>query len=182
MTSFNLLCVWIFQQIGGEGPCLWRSSRGSADSVMHWHTTGLMFNARCTCTFWMTTTITASWSWAFADVCVEGRGRISRLGMTQDIKRSSSLSQSDVPHQCIPQHQVGPGVCILWRDGVLCPVSESSYSCVAAHWSVNHCFKKAPSWHDLRRSSDVKPKQKKALIDAVKTFSLSINLPSSASH
>ena len=41
-------------------------------------------------------------------VCVEGRGRISRSGLTQDIKMGSCVFQCDVPHQCIAQRQVGP--------------------------------------------------------------------------
>ena len=29
-------------------------------------------------------------------------------------------------------------VCILWRDGVSCPVSAALHSCVAARWSSRH--------------------------------------------
>ena len=32
-------------------------------------------------------------------VCVEGPGRISRSGLTQDIKMGSCVFQCDVPHQ-----------------------------------------------------------------------------------
>ena len=52
-------------------------------------------------------------------VCVEGRGRISQSGLTQDIKMGSYVFQCDVPCQCIAQH-VGPvSVCC---DGVVCHV------------------------------------------------------------
>ena len=37
----------------------------------------------------------------------EGRGRISRSGLTQDIKMGSCVFQCDVPHQGIAQRQVG---------------------------------------------------------------------------
>ena len=83
-------------------------------------------------------------------VCVEGRGRISRLGLTQDIKMGSCVFQCEVPHRWIAQRQVWFRVCILWRGGVSCPVSAACHSCVAAHWSKYHCYKQAPSWYDLR--------------------------------
>ena len=67
-------------------------------------------------------------------VYVEGRGRISQSGLTQDIKMGSFVFQCDVPHQWIAQRQVGPVsvycdrvvchvLCILWWDMVSCPVS-----------------------------------------------------------
>ena len=43
-----------------------------------------------------------------------------------------------------------PLVCILWRDGVLCPVSAAWHSCVAAHWSKYNCYKQTPLWYYLR--------------------------------
>ena len=33
----------------------------------------------------------------------------------------------------------------------LSPVSEAWHSCVAAHWSMYHCYKEALSRYDLRR-------------------------------
>ena len=93
--------------------------------------------------FWLSTTITAS-SWAFAGVCVEGQGRISWSGLTQDIKMGSCVFQCDVPHQRIAQRQVDgvcchalclytvtgcvvmPCVCIQWRGVLSCPVSVYS--------------------------------------------------------
>ena len=33
-----------------------------------------------------------------------------------------------------------PCLCILWRDGESCPVSEAWHFCVAAHWSQYHCY------------------------------------------
>ena len=53
-------------------------------------------------------------------VCVEGRGRISRSGLTQDIKMVSCVFQCDVPHQWIAQRQVGP--VSVYCDGVGCRV------------------------------------------------------------
>ena len=53
-------------------------------------------------------------------VCVEGRGRISRSGLTQDIKMYSCVFQCDVPHQWIAQRQVGP--VSVYCDGVGCRV------------------------------------------------------------
>ena len=64
--------------------------------------------------FWLTTTIPASDERSL--VCVEGRERISRSGLTQDIKMGSYVFQCDVPHQWIAQRQVGP-VSVLC-DGV----------------------------------------------------------------
>ena len=83
-------------------------------------------------------------------VCVEGRGRISRSGLTQDIKLGSCVFQCDVPHRWIAQRQVGP--VSVYCDGVGCPVLVSAawHFCVAAHWSKYHCYKQAPSWYDLR--------------------------------
>ena len=53
-------------------------------------------------------------------VCVEGRGRISRSGLTQDIKMGSCVFQCDVPHRWIAQRQVGP--VSVYCDGVGCRV------------------------------------------------------------
>ena len=47
---------------------------------------------------------------------VEGRGRIFRSCLTQDIKMGSCVLQCDVPHQCIAQRQVGP--VSVYCDGV----------------------------------------------------------------
>ena len=57
--------------------------------------------------------------------CVEGRGRISRSGLTQDIKMGSCVFQCDVPHQWIAQRPapyvsvycdvVGCHVLCLWH-------------------------------------------------------------------
>ena len=52
--------------------------------------------------------------------CVEDRGRISRSGLTQDIKMGSCVFQCDVPHQWISQRQVGP--VSVYCDGVGCHV------------------------------------------------------------
>ena len=85
-------------------------------------------------------------------VCVEGRGWISRSGLTQNIKMDICVFQCDVPHQWIAASTATgrPRVWILWRGGVSCPVSAAWHSCVAAHWSKYHCYKQAPSRYDLR--------------------------------
>ena len=72
------------------------------------HSTGRWFKTRLVryflSSFQLIITLTASRSL----VCVEGRGRISRSGLTQDIKMGSCVFQCDVPHQWIAQRQVGP--------------------------------------------------------------------------
>ena len=49
-------------------------------------------------------------------MCVEGRGRISRSGLTQDIKMGSCVFYCDVPHQWISQRRVSP--VSVYCDGV----------------------------------------------------------------
>ena len=104
------------------------------------HTTGPRFKTRWVrCTFYWASDwrpqiynsiIKVSVHW-----CVEGRGSNSRSGLTQDIKMSSCT--------CIPVWRSTsmdrttsdrPCVCLLWRDGVSCPVFAAWHSCVAAHW------------------------------------------------
>ena len=66
-------------------------------------------------------------------VCVEGWGRISRSGLTQDIKMGSCVFQSDVPSQWIAQRQVDP--VSVYCDGVGCHVlclRHMWHFCVAA--------------------------------------------------
>ena len=41
-------------------------------------------------------------------LCEEGWGRISRLGLTHDIKMGSYVFQCDIPHQWIAQQQIDP--------------------------------------------------------------------------
>ena len=53
-------------------------------------------------------------------LCVEGRGRISRSGLTQDIKMGSCVFQCDVQHQWMAQRQVGH--VSVYCDGVGCRV------------------------------------------------------------
>ena len=53
-------------------------------------------------------------------VCVEGRGRIYRSGLTQDIQMGSCVWQCHVPHQWIAQREVGP--VFVYCDGVGCHV------------------------------------------------------------
>ena len=49
-------------------------------------------------------------------VCVEGRGRISRSGLTQDIKMGSRVFQCDFLHQWIAQRKVG--TVSVYSDGM----------------------------------------------------------------
>ena len=50
--------------------------------------------------------------------CMEDRGRISRSGLTRDIKMGSCVFQCDVPHHRIAQRQVVP--VSVYCDGVGC--------------------------------------------------------------
>ena len=133
---------------------VWGCRCGQADSVLDSHTTGPRFKTQLLryfqLSFRLLTTMAAS-SWGFAGVCVEGRGRISRSALTQDIKIGSCVFQCDVPHQWIAQRQVSP--VSVYCDGVGCRVlclRHAWHFCVAAHWSKYHCYKQAPSWYDLR--------------------------------
>ena len=109
-------------------------------------------------------------------VCVEGRGRISRSDLTQDIKMGSCLFQRDIPHQFIAR-QVGPEsvycdvvgchvlclyivtgwgvvpwICILWQGVVSCPVCCMTFLCVSILiWSQMF-------------TNDIKPKTKTTLL------------------
>ena len=49
--------------------------------------------------------------------CVEGRGRIPRSGLTQDIKMVTCVFHCDVPHQWIAQRQVSPVTCLYTVTG-----------------------------------------------------------------
>ena len=51
---------------------------------------------------------------------MEGRGRISRSGLTQNITVGSCIFHCNVPHQWITQRQVGP--VSVYCDGVVCHV------------------------------------------------------------
>ena len=56
-------------------------------------------------------------------MCVEGRGRISRSVLTQDIKMGGCAFQCDVPHQWIAQLQVGPVYTVTSLDVIPCVCS-----------------------------------------------------------
>ena len=87
-------------------------------------------------------------------VCVEGLGRISRSGLTQDIKMGSCVFQCDVPHQWIAQRQVGPVSVYCDRLGcrVLCLRHGISV------WQHIGQSTTATIWPQMFQS-DVKPKQ-----------------------
>ena len=86
------------------------------------HSTGSGFKTRLVRyfppSFRLTTTISESVERSL--VCVEGRGRISRSGFTQDIEMGSRVFQCDVPHQWISQRHIGHAS--LYCDGVGCRV------------------------------------------------------------
>ena len=51
---------------------------------------------------------------------MKDQGKVSRLGLTQDLKMGSCVFQCDVPNQWIAQRQVGP--VSVHCDGVGCRV------------------------------------------------------------
>ena len=81
--------------------------------------------------------------------CVEVHGRISRSGLTQDIKMGSCVFQCDVPHQWIAQQQVGP--VSVYCDGVGCHAL-----CLRHGISVWQHITTATSRHCRDMTSDVK--------------------------
>ena len=86
------------------------SSCGRADSVIDSHTTCPGFKTRMVRyivpNFRLTTTISVSVQ--FSSLCVEGQGRISRSGLTQDIKMGSCVLPFHINALWIAQQQVGP--------------------------------------------------------------------------
>ena len=84
-------------------------------------------------------------------MCVEGRGRISRSGVAQDIKMGSCVFQCDVPHQWIAQRQVGPVSVYYDRMGchVLCLQHGISV------WQHIGLSTTATSRHHREKTSDV---------------------------
>ena len=86
------------------------SSCERADSVTDLHTTGPGFKTRWVWyTFYRASHCLPPHQHKVERslVCVEGQGRISWSGLTQDIKMGSCVFQCDVPHQWIAR-QVGP--------------------------------------------------------------------------
>ena len=94
------------QTIKGWVVCGTGSSCGQADSVMDSHTTDLVdtvLSTKFRTGYYHNSIIELSVRWS-----VESRGRISRSGLTQDIKMGNCVFQCDIPHQWIAQRQVGP--------------------------------------------------------------------------
>ena len=91
-----------------------------ADSILDSHTTGPGFQTRLVRYFLLSFRLLSQHQVERSLVCVEGRGRISRSGLTQDIKMGSCVFQCDVPHQWIVQRQVGS--VSVYCDGVGCRV------------------------------------------------------------
>ena len=71
--------------------------------------------------------------------CVYGRERISRSGLTQDIKTGNWVFHCDVPHQWVAQRQVGP-------VSVYCDMMECHVPC------LRHDF---PVWQHIGQSTTV---------------------------
>ena len=99
---------------------VWGSRCGRADSVLDSHTTGPGFKTRLVRYFLLSFRLLTTMTVERSLVCVEGRGRITRSGVTQVIKMGSCVFQCDVPHQWIAQRQVGP--VSVYCDGVGCRV------------------------------------------------------------
>ena len=114
-TIIHSLCFTIAQ-------LLWGSSCVQADRVMDSHTTGTGFK---TWWVWYTFYRASDWPPPYQHhkvdhwlVSVEGRGRISQWGLTQEIKMGSCVFQCDIPHQWIAH--VGP--VSVYCDGVGCHI------------------------------------------------------------
>ena len=99
--------------------------------------------------------VTSAWylsnMYQTVQVCVEGRGRISRSGLTQDIKMGSCVFQCDVPHQWIAQRQVGP--VSVYCDGVGCRVLCLRHG--ISVWQHIGQSTTATRWHRRDMTSDV---------------------------
>ena len=128
-------------------------SYGRADIVMDSHTTGPGFKTRLVRYFLprfrLTTTIPESVERLL--VCVEGQGRTSRSGLTQDIKMDSWVFQCDVPYRWIAQRQVGP--VSVYCDGVGCRVLCLRHGIPV--WQHIGQSITATSWHRRDMTSDV---------------------------
>ena len=95
-------------------------------------------------------------------VCVEGRGRISRSGLTQDIKMGSCVFQCDVPHQSIVQRQVGPVSLYFYTVtgwGVMSCVCSMAFLCGSTLVKVPLLQAGTVAIWPQMLQSDVKPKQ-----------------------
>ena len=80
-------------------------------------------------------------------MCVDGRGRFFQSGLTQYIEMGSCVFQCNIPHHWIANNRLALCLYTVTGWGVM---SCAWHSCVAAHWSKNHCYKQAPSGYDLR--------------------------------
>ena len=92
-------------------------------------------------------------------VCVEGRGRISRPGLTQDIKMGSCVFQCDVPHQWIAQRQVSPVSVYCDGVGVVPCVCGMAFLCGSTLVKVPLLQAGTVVIWPQMFQSDVKPKQ-----------------------
>ena len=123
--------------------------------------------------FWMWFILNGFWSLWRSLVCVEGRGRISRSGLTQDIKMDSCVFQCDVPHQWIAQRQVGPvsvycGLYTVTGWGVVSCVCGMTFLCGSTLVKVPLLQAGTVVIWPQMFQSDVKPTHKEALCEQCK--------------
>ena len=86
-------------------------------------------------------------------------GRISRSGLTQDIKMGSYV------FQCAIFTPMDSTLCLFTVTGeVSCPVSAVWHSNVATHWSKYHCFKQTLLQYDLTLKPYLTPTNKQTFM------------------
>ena len=130
-----------------RGSGYWR-----ADSVMDLHTTGPGFKPQSIWYFLLSFRLTTIIPVKRLLVCVEGRGRISRSGLTQDIKTGSCV------FQWIAQQQVCP--VSVYCDGVGCHVLCLRHDIpVWQHIGQSITATDTVAIRSQMFESDVKPKQ-----------------------
>ena len=109
--------------------------------------------------FWLITTIPKLVE--HSQVCVEGRGRISRSGHTQDIKMGSCVFQCDVPHKWIAQQQVALCLYTVTEWGVMSCVCGMTFLCGSTLVKVPLLQAGTVAIWPQMFKSDVEPKQTK---------------------
>ena len=156
-VGYQLLMWFIrYQVIDFRG-----SSCGHVDSIMDSHATGPRFKTRLVRYFLLSYLLPAPYQRHRVElllVCVEGWGRISQSGLTQDIKMGSCAFQCDVTHQWIAQPQVDP--VSLYCDGVGCHVMCLWHG-ISVWQHIGHSTNATGTvaiWPQMFKS-DIKPKQ-----------------------
>ena len=94
--------------------------------------------------------------WTVSLGCLVSRGLVSKVWPVVREPRATPAAEG-----CPAKGALKVSVIRSINRGVVpCPVSAVWHSCVAAHWSVYHCNKQAPSRFDIRCfKSYVKPKK-----------------------